>query len=332
MARAVHVSMMDYDWATSTLNFTQRVIGLQQLCAWAIPQNNNDQDPLHIVLAPEYTFRRSPAAVVRRPSDTYHGGTRTPEETFDAFRESREKSTMYTRADKDLLLFHMCASTRSKNVLVVPGTIFWEETAPVFRTSSVLRQQRLVTKGVARNTAYVIHRGQVIETYHKQTPSHEFDSFEEEHYDFKAGATPSSFDVEGLTTGLEICADHTSGTSLRVDQIARNNPNMTHEERWGHNRLTTPGADGTETEFGLDLQLVVSDGMPIERPRLAVRKGGFVAHCDTRLPKTVQKRADNNMLQAANSPSHNKWEFVYDATSSFQSAAASLARNLQFRT
>jgi hypothetical protein len=334
MNRTVFVSMFNCDWTSEIRSIQNRMVALQALCTKELPAVPEDPNPLHIVLAPEYTFRKNPAQVVHKASKTYHGGNgRTIPAVFKHFKESSERNTMLSKAERELLQVQFCAATEGRNVLLVAGTIFWEETAPTFRTSSVMRKKVLVTKGVARNSCDVIYKGNVIQTYHKQINSHEFDTFEEQAYLFQHGVNGGTFEVAGLSAGVEICADHMGQQNLRAVMIERGNPHLDADQQYLHDRLTKRLEDGSSgDEFGLDLQLLVSDGMTFENRRSAIRKGGFAAHCDSRLPKSVSARNERGQFAAVDAIENNFWRFDYTPSVSFRNAKDALLRNLKFRT
>jgi hypothetical protein len=296
----------------------------------------DDPNPLHIVVAPEYFFRLSPAAAVKKLKDSYFstnslGQAQIPAATLAHFAGKKVKNTMYGRRERELLEYHMTMATRGRNVLVIPGTIFWAE-----REATVSRVGRVTGKGIVRNTMLVVYRGNVIKCYHKLVDSHELDSFETKEYSFQGGRNDGTFEAGGLTLGAEVCADHTGSANLKSTVISRANPHMTSNELFVHNKLTAVNRDGTKAhDVGLDVQIVVSDGMPFSNS--AIRKGGCAVHCDTRLPLAVKvSHPQTGALTDVPPSGANQWLVNLGASASraqaFQDAKAAMEANFKPRT
>jgi hypothetical protein len=292
------------------------------------------------VVAPEYYFRLSPAQAVKKRSKSYFGtnsdGTvRLSDATLTHFAGRKSKHTMYGRSDRDLLLIHLCEATRGRNVLVVAGTMFWTEREPVI-ARGLLGRERITAKGLVRNTMHIVYRGSVVKTYHKQVNSHELESFEPATHTFAGGHTDGTFEVGGLSIGAEVCADHTASSSnLRARLISRANPSMTNDQAFIYNKLSERKADGTQgNPIGLDVQILVSDGMPMTIGSVALRKGGVFIHCDTRIPQTVQVSDPQTGALAVVPPlAPGRWQASLAAPAAqkqaFQAARASLQANLR---
>jgi hypothetical protein len=333
--RVIYVSMIQDYWANSTLDFTQKVLMLQRLCAQPVQATPDDRNPLHIVVAPEYFFRRSPAAAVKKLKDSYFstdstGQAQISPATLAHFAGNKARNTMYGRRERELLEFHMITATRGRNVVVVPGTIFW-----IQRETTSNRAGRMTGKGIVRNTMLVVYRGNVIKCYHKMVESHELDSFETKAYDFHGGHNDGTFEAAGLSLGAEVCADHTGRANLKTTVISRANPHMSPNELFLHNKLTAQNRDGSKAnDVGLDVQIVVSDGMPFTNG--AIRKGGCAIHCDTRLPLAVKmSHPQTGALTDLAPTSANQWLVRLGPSAaqaqSFQDAKAAMAAKFRPR-
>ena len=335
--------MFQDDWANSILDFAQKDQAIQALCSLDIHGTPEDPNPLHIVVSNEYCFRMSPAAVIKKLKQTYHGQSapktpaRTSPETFAYFQGTKVKNTMCSATDKDFLIHHLCAATQGHNVLVIPGTVFWTEREPVMRTTGgIFKSQVVASKGMVRNSLFVIYRGNLIKTYHKRTESHELDSFEQDKYDFREGVNDSLFEVNGLTFGADICADLTSNKNVRTGLITQANPQMDSDAVFIHYKLTAVGEGGQQRDIGVDVHLVLSDGMPYDVKYQAVRKGGCAVHCDTRITPSVQtKDPTTGKLTPVPEISPRRWRvnLVSSAqgSQSFAASRAFLEANLRLR-
>jgi len=333
--RALYVSMIQDYWGNSILDFTQKVLMLQRLCSTAVAPTAEDANPLHIVVAPEYFFRKSPAAAVRKLKDSYHatdslGVPRISPATFAHFAGSKDKSTMFSRAERELLEFHMIQATKGRNVLVIPGTIFWTQTTP-----TIGRFGKVTGRGIVRNTMLAIYRGNVIKSYHKMVESHELDSFETKAFDFHGGHNDGTFEAGGLSIGAEVCADHTGSNNLKSTVISRANPHMTRDAVFLHNKLSAQNRDGSKAnDIGLDVHIVVSDGMAFTSS--AARKGGCAIHCDTKQPLAVKMSHPTSGALADVAPIGNrhwlvKLEQSTERAQSFQNAKTAMAANFKPR-
>jgi hypothetical protein len=341
--------MFQDNWANSILDFAQKDQAIQALCSLDIHGTPGDPNPLHIVVSNEYCFRMSPAAAIKKLKQTYHGQStlpntpaRTSPETFAHFQGPKVKNTMCSATDKDFLLHHLCAATQGHNVLVIPGTVFWTEREPAMRTTgAIIKSQVVASKGVVRNSLFVIYRGNLIKTYHKRTESHELDSFEQDKFDFREGINDSLFEANGLTFGADICADLTSSRNVRTGLITKANPQMDSDAVWNHNKLTAVGEGGQPRDIGVDVHLVLSDGMPSDGmpydPKYqAVRKGGCGVHCDSRINPSVQtKDPTTGKLTSVPEFSPRRWKvnLVSSAqgSQSFAANRAFLESNLKLR-
>jgi hypothetical protein len=333
--RAIHVSMIRDYWANSTLDFTQKVLMLQRLCAQSVQATADDPNPLHIVVAPEYFFRRSPAAVVKKLKDSYFstnslGQAQISPATLAHFAGNRARNTMYGRRERELLEYHMTMASRGRNVVVIPGTIFWTE-----REATTNSVGRVTGKGIVRNTMLVVYRGNVIKCYHKMVDSHELDSFETKAYSFQGGRNDGTFEAGGLSLGAEVCADHTGSSNLKTTVISRANPHMSPSDVFVHNKLTAQTREGGKAhDVGLDVQIVVSDGMPFTSS--AIRKGGCAVHCDTRLPLAVKvSHPQTGALTDVAPVGANHWLVKLESSAaqaqSFQDAKAAMAASFRPR-
>lgn len=302
MKRVIYVSMVHEDWANSTRGFTEKLLGLRRLCQRQVCPVNEDRNPLHVVLANEYFFRRSPAEVVSKIKSTYHGTSRIQPTTFQHYRGRKTKNTMYSSSDKEVLISQLCGVSEGKNVLVIPGTMFWIEREPRYKKSFF--KSKLQARGVVRNSAFVIYRGNLIKTYHKKQESHELDSFEASEFDFISGVNDGMVDINGLTVGVEVCADHTGSNNLRKMVISNANPYMDSTQLFLHDKLT---ALTEKRDIGVDVHILLSDGMSMEQSKSAFRKGGCGLHCDSRIPPGVYQKDDSGRMRTVNKESDNFW-------------------------
>jgi hypothetical protein len=333
--------MIRSDWVNDSRDFAAKTIELQTLCARAAAPVDGDLNPLHIVLAPEYYFRMSPAVAVKKMKNTYHGTgtaagqTRMDDQVLNQFQGRRTKNTMFSAREKELLIYHMCMSTRGKNVMVIPGTMFWKESEPVMQTRTV-RKDLVVRKGVVRNTMWVIYRGHVLKTYHKRNGSHELDTFEEDKFDFRAGINDPVFEAGGLSFVGEVCADHASSSKAKNYVIEQGNLGMTPTDVFMHNKLTVVNGLNAGNDLGVDIHILVSDGMGLNAGDVAMRKGGFGLHCDAREPATVKTRhPQTGLLQDVNSDAPNFWKLSLGPSAahatSFQDAKTAMQANFKPR-
>lgn len=279
MARSIFVTTLPFDWVTDVTSYEDRVELLVQRCALPI-----EGSALHVILAPEYMFRRSPAQVVSKQADTRIGDAhRTNALPLEHYASSKKKtSTIFSSKKRESLRQRLRSATKGREILIVPGSIFWQH-------------KYAFSRGAVQNSCDVIYKGKVIHEYGKQVDSLELDSFEKGKNTFSPGRTRGIFEVDGLQVGVEICADHTSDTNLRSTLIEINNPDEPDTERTIRNQLNVLDRyqkPGMAAEFGLDLHLLISDGMPFVRTSAAIRNGGFAVHCDTRIAHAIYQRQD----------------------------------------
>jgi hypothetical protein len=276
MAKTVFVSAISQTWQQSTNSFYERLAKLMRMSSGDVGLTDSGELPLHIVVAPEYYFRRSPLMVINELTKTYHGfrgvdktdkkvSTKLlSQEMLDAYEGPKWISTLYSKTDCEYLQSAMCVASAHGNTLIVPGTIFWAEREPL-RQSGKKRSQRnkLIAKGVARNTTFAFHKGNLLDTYNKHHESHELDDLDQDSFVFEGGTTASVFTIDDLKIGVEICADHSGGV------------------------LKSASGD-------LDIHILVSDGMTPTSTGTATRRGGIVVACDTLLSSIWQ---DGNVLK-----------------------------------
>jgi hypothetical protein len=330
MGRTVFVSMMKCNWHTSLLTFPQRVHELEKLCKKSVPKVTGDKNPLHVVMAPEYTFRTNPAAVVRKATKTWHNGldsSNNPKagpDVFSAYKKSKETSTILSLMDREFLINSIKAATTGRDVLVIPGTIFWAQTDPMYKISSVLKKKTVTAPGIVRNTCDVIYSGRLIHTYSKLTDVHELDLFEAGAYTFMPGVNLGTFEISGLNVGVEICGDH---GKMRSTMAARENPGSDEFEiqRKGISMTTSTG-----TDFGVDLHLLVSDGSFLASSNMAIRKGGFAAHTDATGFEDVRGRNAQGQYKKL-TKTGDFFMFEYGVSDSFNQAKQALENNLKFK-
>ncbi|WP_375445609.1 hypothetical protein [uncultured Fibrella sp.] len=253
MEKAINVSMLSMNWQQMTQSLTDRIALIGEMCSETFMTSLIDPHTLHIVVVPEYFFRKSPIQVVSTLAETYHGyrGPTVAEKMItqahlNQFRGVKRKHTMYSPQERDLLVASLSALS-ANNVLIVAGTMFWVEREPVIRPAGFCRAEQ-ITKGTARNTCYLFHNGAQIGAYHKIQNSHELDSPEDRLFTFMGGTTVTTCTVDGLRVGVEICADHNAGT------MANQN---------------------------LDIHIIVSDGMAPFGPNVGTRANGVVLCCDS---------------------------------------------------
>lgn len=275
MPKSIQVSAISATWQQSANSFYERLAKLMRMSAAEPGLNSSGEQPLHIVVAPEYYFRRSPIMVVEEVKKTYHGfrgidksdkkvaSKLLSQEMLDAYTGPRWVSTLYSKVDCEYMVAAMCAASARGNTLIVPGTIFWAEQEPLQQAEKKRSQRNTqVAKGIARNTAFAFHKGQLLDRYHKNNDSHELDDADKDAFNFQGGTSASVVQVDGLKIGVEICADH-AGSVLKS---AAND---------------------------LDVHILVSDGMT-PGSGIATRKGGLVVACDTLLSSVWQ---DGNILK-----------------------------------
>lgn len=253
MEKAINVSMLSMNWQQMTQSLTDRIALIGEMCSEKFMTSLIDPKTLHIVVVPEYFFRKSPIQVVSTLAETYHGyrGPTTPEKMMtqthlNQFRGVKRKHTMYSPQERDLLVASLSALS-ANNVLIIAGTMFWVEREPVIRPAGFRRAEQ-ITKGIARNTCYVFHNGGLVSTYHKNQDSHELDTPEERLFNFLGGTAVAICTIDGLRLGIEICADHNAGK-----MVSQN----------------------------LDIHVIVSDGMFPSGPKVGTRPNGVVLCCDS---------------------------------------------------
>jgi hypothetical protein len=235
---------------------------------------------LHLVVAPEYMFRRSPMAILtdadlQRYSTGPHLASRVIPSSVSrqalakGVREHTQqygnrRTTLYSPQEKDFVVDSLCKVSGNRDQVIVPGTIYWEETPPQHARSGVLRRRRL-TRGRVRNSCPVIHRGQLLNLHHKVANSNELDRCELDEYDFVPGDGRDGIVTlpNGLRLGVEICADHAQGRLLAA---AGNNP--------------------------LDVHIVVAAGMGWQPDHLALTPNGVGILCNGTELKVRQGNAD----------------------------------------
>jgi len=260
MPQSIVVSAISETWQLSTNSFYERLAKLFRLSSSGGSIGKDGKVPLHIVVAPEYYFRRSPLMVINDLKQTYHGSRgidkkdtskRLTQEMLDGYIGPKWVSTLYSKTDCEYLQSAMGAASASGNTLIIPGTIFWAEKEPLMQTGKKRSQRnKQLAKGIARNTSFAFHNGNKLSTYNKNTDSHELDDTDQESFVFLGGDTSSVFTIGDLKIGVEICMDHT------------------------HSILKTAAND-------LDVHILVSDGMAPDRKFTATRKGGIVISCDS---------------------------------------------------
>ncbi|MBI4142112.1 hypothetical protein HY484_04255, partial [Candidatus Woesearchaeota archaeon] len=96
----------------------------------------------------------------------------------------------FNEKEKDKIVERIAEATKSRNALVVPGTIVWHKWDLLY------------------NTAYAIADGEVLCEYHKQRITVEEDLLaHRNNARFYSGKAPGVFEWNGLHVGIEICAD-----------------------------------------------------------------------------------------------------------------------------
>ena len=242
--------MLPYNWRKAFDQFPIKVMRLLKLCTEGAP-TPADSNPLHIIMASEYMFRKNPMGAISdinkshfMPNDDSPTKSSNPVNFFN----QSYKHTMYSAAEKDELIRKLCAATAGKNIMVVAGSIMWAESEPVMGT---IIKSNVKSKGEALNSTYVVHNGTMVYNYNKHTDVSEIDAFEQKLFTFKPGSEGGTFIADGLSFGIEICRDHGG---------VRNH------------------FEDTGTTSGIDIHMLVSDGNTFNAP--AMRKGGFGLHCD----------------------------------------------------
>jgi hypothetical protein len=320
MPRTVFVSVFPCNWHTSLLTFKQRVHRLQDLCKKPVPTVAGDNNPLHVVIAPEYTFRENPAAVVRDKSLTYHNKEKSNPGVFEHYKNSKLATTILSAFDRQFLISALSIATQRRNVLVVPGTIFWAQSEPQYKISTFKKIRSVRAPGVARNTCDVIYRGNLIHSYNKHLDAHELDNFEMNTYTFMPGINAGTFEASGLKIGVEVCKDAGSRT-LQTALFDRENPHATT------NQLQRPAENMNFGDVGLDLQLLVSDGAKFLPSMMAIRKGGFAAHCDASGGEVAFTRNPEGAIKPV-AKTGEFFVFPYGVSDSFANAREALKQKL----
>lgn len=117
---------------------------------------------------------------------------------------------------------------------------------------------------LARNTCYVMHRGEIVLKYHKRDNGGETNrETDGEDVFFVHGARDGVFQAAGLSFGLKICAEvRTALTEL------------------------------------VDVQVVISASSPLTPGDMQLRPGGYCCHADAIRPPTVWHRTKGNWLKS----------------------------------
>ncbi|MBO0947129.1 hypothetical protein [Fibrella forsythiae] len=268
MARLLNISLRSEAWQHMADSLTDRISILKRLCNESFVQSSIDANPLHIVVVPEYFFRKTPAQVVTQLNDTFHGyrgpaneANRLTQGQLALFNGQKRKHTLYSQQEKDLLVASLRALTAGTNTLIVAGTTFWVEREPVIRAATFFRAQQ-ITKGIARNSCFMVHNGVLMATYHKNVDREELDTYEQNLFTFMPGTSAAAVVIDGIHIGVEICADH------------------------GHRDLIQRVETGTLAR--LDVHIIISDGASPLASNVGTHANGLVIHCDTSSSQIIQ--------------------------------------------
>ncbi|HEY8376467.1 MAG TPA: hypothetical protein VIK91_08260, partial [Nannocystis sp.] len=146
-----------------------------------------------------------------------------------------------TKRQRDMVVDHYCKLSKGlKGMLIIPGSIVYN--------AGDERNPRI------RNDAIAVFEGKVVKTVRKKHwggDARGYAGMRQSHFEGAGEQDSCIFELEGLKFALEICADH-------VNRRAR-------EEAGG---------------YGVDVHIVVSDGVTVGKPGLAAHKGGIVIYND----------------------------------------------------
>ena len=109
------------------------------------------------------------------------------------------KDRLYSKQEKDAIIQRLAEFTKDKEILLIPGTIMWEDEESFY------------------NTAPVIANGKILGEYHKQTDGHSIKHAKKRGVtkEYHMGDRFGMYDWGDLKVGVEVCADY---GNLRAEQ------------------------------------------------------------------------------------------------------------------
>ena len=250
---------------TSHSSRLARLTGAVNAIYGALADNNPDH---HVILvAPEYYFSRKSMArtdyngqqfmaidvdkMAHRNGPDDFSESADMEETEDARRKPAYSEKQFRAITREL-----CALTTGKhNLLLVPGTTLWREYVYFKNLRGI--------PSPTRNTCQAFANGQIVCEFSKTENAAETAvdprlgmtrAMRDQRYLFTAGAGHGQFNRWDIKFGLEICADHNNGGTLKQN-------------------LPTP-------DDWVDIHILVSAGQFVQPASAAADNGGLIIHND----------------------------------------------------